>query len=140
MRLSYATASPGGQQAASCSHAPVLNCPRGSDAQRGESAVRHTTVLLILIGALGLGAPSFARDIHMHKMSVDDLKGACEKAGGRFSQDVAGYGCATNCTGGIGSDCIVTCKADQGCVAQVIGGRRPHTVAEALQKPEWHKR
>jgi hypothetical protein len=102
--------------------------------------VRNLTVLLILIGALGLGAPSWARDITLHKTSVEELKGACEKAGGRFSQDAAGYGCATNCTGGAGSDCIVTCKADQGCVAQVIGGRRPHNVAEALTKPERHKR
>ena len=108
--------------------------------QRGESAVRNTTVLLILIGALGLGAPSFARDIHLHKSSVDELKSACEKAGGRFSQNKGGYGCATSCTGGAGSDCIVTCKADKGCVAQVIGGRRPHTVAQALTKPQRHAR
>jgi glycine cleavage system aminomethyltransferase T len=102
--------------------------------------VRHRTVLLILIGALGLGAPSFARDIHLPKTSVEALKGACEKAGGRFSQDKGGYGCATNCTGGVGSDCIVTCKAENKCIAQVIGGRRPHTVAEALTKPQRHAR
>ncbi len=102
--------------------------------------MRNPTVLLILIGALGFGAPSFARDIHVHKTSVEALKSACEKAGGRFSQDKGGYGCATNCKGGVGSDCIVTRKADQGCVAQVIGGRRPHTVAQALTKPERHAR
>ena len=97
--------------------------------------MRHTIVLLILIGALGLGAPSFARDIHVPKTSVEAIKSACEKAGGRFSQDKGGYGCATNCKGDVGSDCIVTCKADKGCIAQVIGGRRPHTVAQALTKP-----
>jgi hypothetical protein len=97
-------------------------------------------MLLILIGAVALGGPSRARDITLHKLSVDEMKGACEKAGGRFSQDPGGYGCSTNCTGGIGSDCIVTCKPDGKCIAQVIGGRRPHTVAEALTKPERHKR
>ncbi len=102
--------------------------------------MRHSTILLILIGALGLSAPSFARDIHLHKTSVEELKGACEKAGGSFSQDKGGYGCATNCNGGVGSDCIVTCKADKGCVAQVIGGRRPHNVAQALTKPQRHQR
>ena len=104
--------------------------------QRGETAVRKQTVLFILIGALALSAPSLARDITLHKMSVEALKSACEKAGGRFSQDKGGYGCATNCKGGIGSDCIVTCKpAEKKCVAQVIGGRRPHNVAQALTKP-----
>lgn len=102
--------------------------------------MRHTIVLLILIGALGFGAPSLARDIHLHKTSVDELRTACEKAGGRFSQDKSGYGCATNCKGGAGSDCIVTCKPDQGCIAQVIGGRRPHNVAAALTKPQRHAR
>jgi hypothetical protein len=102
--------------------------------------VRYSTVLLILIGALALGAPSWARDISLQKMSVEEMKGACAKAGGRFSQDQGGYGCSTNCLGGAGSDCIVTCKADGKCVAQVIGGRRPHTVAEALTKPERHAR
>jgi hypothetical protein len=102
--------------------------------------VRLVIILLILIGALGLGAPSLARDITLHKTSVAELQSACEKAGGRFSQDKGGYGCATNCKGGAGSDCIVTCKADSKCVAQVIGGRRPHNVAQALTKPERHAR
>jgi hypothetical protein len=102
--------------------------------------VRYSTVLLILIGALALGGPSWARDLTMPKTSVEELKSACAKAGGRFSQDAGGYGCATNCLGGAGSDCIVNCKADQKCVAQVIGGRRPHSVAEALSKPQRHAR
>ncbi len=102
--------------------------------------MRNPTVLLILIGALGLGAPSLARDITLHKTSVEEMKAACDKASGRFSQDPSGYGCATNCKGGIGSDCIVTCKPDKGCIAQVIGARRPHSLAEALTKPERHKR
>jgi hypothetical protein len=102
--------------------------------------VRNLSVLLILIGALGLSAPSFARDITLHKISGEEMKAACEKAGGRFSQDPSGYGCATNCKGGAGSDCIVTCKADKGCTAQVIGGRRPHNVAQALTKPQRHQR
>jgi hypothetical protein len=97
-------------------------------------------MLLTLIGAVALGGPSWARDITLHKMSVEEMKGACEKAGGRFSQDKGGYGCTTNCKGGPGSDCIVNCRADKKCIAQVIGGRRPHSVAEALQKPERHRR
>ncbi len=124
----------------SSSRRGVLNYPRGGDAERGESAVRHATVLLILIGALGLSAPSFARDITLHKISAEEMKAACDKAGGRFSQDPSGYGCATNCKGGAGSDCIVTCKTGKSCIAQVIGARRPQNVEQALTKPARHKR
>jgi hypothetical protein len=102
--------------------------------------VRLVITLPILIGALALSSPSQARDITLHKMSVEQIKSACEKAGGSFSQDKGGYGCGTNCLGGPGTDCIVNCKTDQKCVAQVIGGRRPHNVVEALRKPERHRR
>jgi hypothetical protein len=102
--------------------------------------VRKSTVLLILIGALALSAPSRARDITLHKTSVEEMKTTCAKAGGRFSQDAGGYGCGTNCHGDPGTDRTVYCKAEQKCFAQVIGARRPHTVAEALTKPERHAR
>jgi hypothetical protein len=108
--------------------------------RRGSQPLRHSTALLILIGALALSAPSSARDITLPKTSVEEIKSACAKAGGRFSQDAGGYDCATDCQGGPGTDCIVHCKAGQRCVAQVIGGRRPHSVAEALTKPARHRR
>jgi hypothetical protein len=92
-----------------------------------------------LIGALGLSSQAFARDIYLAKQTVDDMKAVCQKTGGRFSQDKNGYGCGTNCKGGPGTDCIVFCKAGKKkCVAQVVGGRRPHSVESALQKAGRH--
>ena len=112
--------------------------------------MRHVTALLIPPGALlpalalalalsfALGGPSFARDITLHKTSADEMKAACTKAGGRFSQGPHSYDCGTDCKGGPGTDCIVHCTDDQKCTAQVLGGRRPRSVAEALTKPTRH--
>ncbi len=102
--------------------------------------MRHLTALLILTGALALGGAAHARDLTLPKTGADELKSACAKAGGRFSQDPRGYDCGTDCQGGPGTDCIVHCAARQKCTAQVIGGRRPHSVAEALSKPARHRR
>lgn len=71
----------------------------------------------------------------MHKHTLDELKSVCSKAGGSFSQDSNGYACGTNCHGGSGTDCIVDCKNDQNCTAQVIGRRRPASLLSALQAP-----
>jgi hypothetical protein len=69
------------------------------------------------------------------KTSPDALKSACDTAGGKFSQGSMGYGCGTDCKGGPGTDCIVHCfPGKKKCTAQVIGGRRPHSVAQALTK------
>jgi hypothetical protein len=97
--------------------------------------VRHLTVLLILTGALALTGAALARDMTLPKTSAEALKTACDKAGGKFSQDATIYGCGTDCQGHSGTDCTVNCTADQKCTAQVIGARRPHSVAEALTKP-----
>ena len=74
------------------------------------------------------------------KTNAEQLKSACDKAGGKFSQDTKSIGCGTNCQGGPGTDCTVYCPIDQKCTAQVIGARRPHSVAEALTKPEQRRR
>ena len=95
-------------------------------------------VPLILVGVLGLSSPSLARDITLRKHTADEIKSACDQAGGRFSQDTKGYGCGTNCHGGRGTDCTVFCPNGERCVVQVIGGRRPHNVTQALTKPERH--
>jgi hypothetical protein len=100
-----------------------------------EAAVRQLRVLLILIGVLGLSSPSLARDITLRKHSADEIKSACDKAGGKFSQDDRGYGCGTDCQGKPGTDCTVFCQAEKRCVVQVIGGRRPRHVLDALKKP-----
>jgi len=102
--------------------------------------MRHLTALLILTGALALGGAALARDLTLPKTSPEAMKSACDKASGTFSQGANGYGCGTNCQGGPGTDCLVDCTADQKCSAQVIGGRRPRSVAEALTKPERHRR
>jgi hypothetical protein len=74
------------------------------------------------------------------KTNAEALKSACDKASGKFSQDAKGYGCGTNCQGGPGTDCIVHCEVDQKCTVQVIGALHPRSVAEALTKPERHRR
>jgi hypothetical protein len=102
--------------------------------------LRNLTALLVLTGALALGGGAFARDLTLPKTDAAALKSACDKAGGKFSQGDKNYGCGTNCHGGPGTDCIVHCVAGEKCSAQVIGGRRPHNVAEALTKPERRRR
>jgi hypothetical protein len=100
--------------------------------------VRHLISILILTGALSGAA--LAAEVTLPKTTADQLKDACTKAGGRFSQDASGYDCGTNCQGGPSTDCTVHCAADQKCTAQVIGARRPRSVAEALTKPEARRR
>jgi hypothetical protein len=102
--------------------------------------VRHLTAFLVLAGALALGSAATAKDLTLPKTSAEAIKSACDKAGGKFSQDAKSYGCGTDCHGGQGTDCVVYCETDQECTAQVIGGRRPHSVAAALTKPEQHRR
>lgn len=98
--------------------------------------MRHLTAVLILTGALALSGAALARDLTLPKTSSDQLKSACDKAGGKFSQDARGYGCGTDCAGKAGTDCTVFCSADNKCTAQVIGARRPRSVADALTKPK----
>jgi len=102
--------------------------------------VRKSTALLVLIGTLAVSGPSLARDIHLQKTSAAELKQTCAKVGGSFSQGPQRYGCGTDCKGGPGTACVVTCEADRRCIAQVMGGRRPHNVLQALQKPTRHRR
>jgi hypothetical protein len=102
--------------------------------------VRHLAALLVLTGALALNSAATAKDLTLPKTSADAIKSACTQAGGKFSQDAKSYGCGTDCHGGPGTDCVVYCETDQKCTAQVIGGRRPHSVAAALTKPEAHRR
>ncbi len=97
--------------------------------------MRHQTALLVLIGVLAVTGPALARDVTLKKTSAEELKSACDKAGGKFSPGDKRYGCGTNCQGGPGTDCIVSCAPDGKCTAQVIGARRPKSVLEALQKP-----
>ena len=87
-----------------------------------------------LVGAVAFNTPSFARDFHLSQQSAEQLKSVCETVGGRFSQGKLRYGCGTNCDGGPGTACIVTCEPGKRCFAQVMGGRRPRTVESALKK------
>jgi hypothetical protein len=96
--------------------------------------------LLILSGAFAYGGVALAAETTLPKTNAEQLKDACTKAGGKFSQDSSGYDCGTNCQGGPSTDCTVHCVADQKCTAQVIGARRPRSVAEALTKPEGRRR
>jgi hypothetical protein len=100
--------------------------------------VRHFTILLVLTGTLAAGAPSLANDLTLPKTAADALKAACAKAGGKYSEGDNIYGCGTDCAGKPGTDCTVTCRTGKRCTAQVIGGRRPRSVADALVKPGKH--
>ena len=102
--------------------------------------MRKLTALLVLSGTLAVCGPSLARDIHLKKMSADELKQVCDKVGGSFSQGPKMYGCGTNCKGGTGTDCIVSCAPGERCIAQVIGARHPHSAEQALVKPVHHRR
>ena len=102
--------------------------------------MRYLTVALIVLGALAPGGPGFANDIYLRKHSLDEIKAACSTAGGEFSQDARGYGCGTDCHGKPGTACTVFCPNGEKCVAQVITGRRPRHVLEALKVPERHGR
>jgi len=96
--------------------------------------VRVSSVIVVLIVTLGLTGPSAAKEIYLHKRTLDEVKSICDKVGGKFSQDSRGYGCGTNCKGGPGTACIVYCPTDHRCIAQVIGARRPTSVQNALEK------
>ncbi len=97
--------------------------------------MRITILPVILLGVLAISAPALANEVSLHKHSADELKSVCEKAGGKFSQDARAYGCGTDCHGGPGTDCVVSCTADQNCTGQVIGSRRPKNLLSALQAP-----
>lgn len=98
--------------------------------------MRYLTALFIVTGALALSGAAPARDLTLPRTTSDQLKSACDKAGGKFSQEPKGYGCGTDCHGGPSTDCTVYCSADQKCTAQVIGARRPRSVADALTTPQ----
>ena len=101
-----------------------------------EAAVRNLAVTLVLMSAIGFAIAASARDINLQKFSADEVKSACTKAGGSFSEYSGGYGCGTDCHGKPGTACLVDCKTGERCVAQVIGGRRPKNLLSALQVPE----
>jgi hypothetical protein len=98
--------------------------------------MRKFIVTLLLFTVVGGACPACANDIYLAKQTADEIKSACDKAGGKFSQDSRGYACGTDCEGKPGTSCTVFCELDKKCVAQVMGGRRPHTVLDALVKPK----
>jgi hypothetical protein len=93
--------------------------------------MRIVTALLVVSGTLVLGAAQ-ARDLRLPKTSADDLQKMCTSVGGSFSPGADRYGCGTDCKGGKGTDCVVTCTPDRRCLAQIVGARRPHTIEQAL--------
>jgi hypothetical protein len=94
--------------------------------------MRTLTALLVLSGALVLGGAAQASDVRLPKTSADELQKICTAAGGSFSPGADRYGCGTDCKGGKGTDCVVTCAPDKRCTGQVIGAHRPRTVEQAL--------
>ena len=94
--------------------------------------MRSLTALLVLSGTLIIAGAALARDLRLPKTSADDLQKICTSVGGSFSPGTDRYGCGTDCKGGKGTDCLVTCAPDRSCTAQVIGAHRPRTVEQAL--------
>jgi hypothetical protein len=91
----------------------------------------HTVFLVIAIGSFV--SPTVAAEVNLRKASAEQLRAACQKAGGSFSQSESGYGCGTDCHGGKGTDCVVFCPNNAThCTAQVGGARRPKTLEQAL--------
>jgi len=90
---------------------------------------------VIIIAGLWAITPCSAREVSLHKHSADELKAACEKAGGSFTQDSSGFYCSSDCHGAKGTDCTIGCKTDQNCIAQVPGARRPTTLLNAVLVP-----
>jgi hypothetical protein len=100
--------------------------------RRAGVSVRLALLITAILSAAAAN-PASAAEVRLRKQSVDQLKVTCQKVGGSFSQDSGGYACGTDCRGNAGTDCTVFCKNAAGCTAQVIGGRRPRTVEQALQ-------
>jgi len=59
--------------------------------------MRSLAIPFIFIGIFGISVSSFARDVSLGKHSAEEVKGVCEKVGGKFSQDATGHYCGTNC-------------------------------------------
>ena len=97
--------------------------------------MRSLSVAFTLIAAIGLSVgSSLANEVALHKHTAEEVKDACNKAGGSFSQDPGGmYGCGTDCHGGPGTDCTVGCTKDQTCTGQVIGRGRPTNLLNTLR-------
>jgi hypothetical protein len=102
--------------------------------------MRRLIAPFILLGIFALAGAASARDIYLPKSSADELKAVCAKLSGKFSQDSNGYGCGTDCNGGPGTACIVFCKPEEKCLAEVIGSRRPKSLEDALRVPARHAR
>src|SRR3954452_24995589 len=82
--------------------------------------------------ALGAGLV-LAAEVNLQKLSAEEMKAVCEKAGTSFSEDKSCYVCGTDCKGGRGTDCTVFCPTSgKRCTAQVMGSRRPKTAGQAL--------
>ena len=97
--------------------------------------MRSLVIAFSLMGIFGVSVSSFAREVSIGKHTAEEVKSICDKAGGKFSQEATGHYCGTDCHGGPGTDCVVGCKTGQTCIAQVIGSRRPTTLANALEAP-----
>ena len=96
--------------------------------------MQNLTVAFIFVGVFGLSGLALAQEVSLHKHTAAELKSVCDKVGGRFSQDAEGYGCGTNCQGKPGTDCVIGCKNDQNCTAQVPGRGRPTNLLNALER------
>ena len=96
--------------------------------------MRSLSVALTLIAAIGLSASSsLAKEITLHA-TAEELKIVCDEAGGSFSQDPGGmYGCGTDCHGGPGTDCTVSCTKDHTCTGQVSGRGDPTNLLNTLR-------
>jgi len=91
---------------------------------------------IIAIAALALAcAQAFARSVRISGThSASEIKGACDKAGGTFTQDSGGYGCTTNCTASYG--CTVGCTNKGKCTGDVpLRGRPSGTLGGILHPP-----
>src|SRR4051794_35235681 len=82
--------------------------------------MRSVHAILLASGLVALSAaPAASTEVKMGKHTSSEIKNACDKAGGTYTEDPGGYGCATNCHGGPGGACVVGCKSNHQCTGEV---------------------
>jgi hypothetical protein len=97
--------------------------------------MRSIAIFIVAAGALAFASnQAFARLVSISGThGKSEIRSACGKAGGVYSEDPGGYGCTTNCSGG---QCTVGCKNNGKCNGSVPGRTQPsHTLNGILRAP-----
>ena len=88
--------------------------------------MRKSVMVLAALGSFALVAggstPSAAMGVVMGSHSGNEVLDACNKVGGTFYSEEAGYGCTNDNCDGKGGTCKVACnRNDHSCIGSVPG-------------------